>query len=768
MNCSQTLLLLFSFVFSTTIFGQNVTLSGKIMDAGTNEPLIGATIKINDSGTTTDFEGNYEIEIPAGQYELDASYIGYESEVRNISIQQNTTIDFQLEEEATLLQTATVTSGKFEKPLSEVTVSLEVIGAKLVESINTTSVDEVLQKVPGVQIVDGQANIRGGAGYSFGAGSRVLLLVDDIPILQADAATANWEDIPVENIDQIEVIKGAASSLYGSSAMNGIINVRTGYAKSEPETKVAAFYTTFNDPSDNNQIWYDDQPFDYGFSALHKQKFDKLDVVLGGYFLNRESFNRNTSTEYGRVNGKFRYRITDRLSAGINFNFNERTASEFFYWQGLDSLLVEAPNTISSGQRTRLNVDPYITYGDKFGNTHKLKSRYLLTDNDNNSNQSNAAQLLYNEYQFLKKWKHDFLTTAGAVLTTNSVTAELYGDTTFTSRNIAIYGQVEKKLFDRLNISAGFRFEDNLLNTPEVFCHNNIFGQEICDTITNGRISEARPVFRAGLNYQPAKATYFRASWGQGYRFPSIAEAFIVTNFGPVPVVPNPQLQSETGWSTEIGVKQGFRIGGFQGYVDVAGFWSEYQDMIEFNFINLGFQSLNVGDTRIRGLETTLAGQGKLGGITTNILAGYVYLDPRFQEFDNTGVAAGETPTEGQQNARFSSSNQNILKYRSVHSGKIDIESSYKNFSLGVAAIYNSQLEAIDIALENIVPGLTQFREDNVNGNLILSARAAYKFLGEKGKFSIIANNLTNKLYSNRPGLIEAPRSFTARIDWNF
>jgi Outer membrane receptor for ferrienterochelin and colicins len=63
----------------------------------------------------------------------------------------------------------------------------------------------------------------------------VLLLLDDIPVLQPDAGTPNWDDLPVENIAQIEVIKGAASALYGSSAMNGIVNVRTAYAGSEPE-----------------------------------------------------------------------------------------------------------------------------------------------------------------------------------------------------------------------------------------------------------------------------------------------------------------------------------------------------------------------------------------------------------------------------------------------------------------------------------------------------------------------------------------------------
>ena len=64
--------------------------------------------------------------------------------------------------------------------------------------------------------MDGQANIRGGSGYSYGAGSRVMLLMDDLPILTGDVNEVKWNYLPVEIIGQVEVIKGASSALYGS------------------------------------------------------------------------------------------------------------------------------------------------------------------------------------------------------------------------------------------------------------------------------------------------------------------------------------------------------------------------------------------------------------------------------------------------------------------------------------------------------------------------------------------------------------------------
>ncbi|MEL6669439.1 MAG: TonB-dependent receptor plug domain-containing protein, partial [Bacteroidota bacterium] len=232
-----------------TLYGQSGHIYGTITDAATNEPLIGASISVENTalGTLTNYDGSFTLELPSGEHQIVATYTGYQADKQTIDVVENGRfgIDFTLAESATILQTATVTSGRYEKPLGEVTVSLEVLKPGLLESTNQSSIDGALEKLPGVSIVDGQPNIRGGSGFSYGAGSRVLLLIDDIPILQSDAGLPNWDDVPIENIEQIEVIKGAASALYGSAAMNGIINVRTGFARSEPVTQVATFGRLF-------------------------------------------------------------------------------------------------------------------------------------------------------------------------------------------------------------------------------------------------------------------------------------------------------------------------------------------------------------------------------------------------------------------------------------------------------------------------------------------------------------------------------------------
>ncbi|MEL6866039.1 MAG: TonB-dependent receptor [Bacteroidota bacterium] len=746
-------LILFTF---HTILAQQATIKGRITDKDNGEALISATLQVGETGTVSDYDGNYFLQVPAGEYLLEVSYIGYEDLQRTITLTpgESREININLTTAATLLQTATVTSGKYEKPLGEVTVSMEVLKPRLLEAINTTAVDEVLEKVPGVTIIDGQANIRGGSGWSYGAGSRVLLLIDDIPALQGDAGRPNWSDIPVENADQIEIVKGAASALYGSAALNGIINFRTGYATSKPITKIGAFYTTFNSPKNKSRKWWDSPRFQSGINVLHKQKIDKLDLVLSGFGLYRNGVKEASDSRRARVTIGTRYRLTDRLSFGFNSIVNWNKSEGFFYWKNAEEGMYQADSsTITNGERVRFNIDPFVSYFDQAGNRHKFMGRYFDIDNQNSDNQSNSSALYYGEYQFQRKIEPiDLVLTAGVVGIRSNISAELYGDTTFTSSNMAGYVQLDKKLFGRLNLSAGARYERNKIVGPEETI-------TLTDTIRveEGTTVEAKPVFRFGLNYQAAKATYFRASWGQGYRFPTIAEKYISTNVGGASILPNPELTSETGWSAEVGVKQGFMLGDWGGYLDVAAFVTEYDNMMEFRFnftLPPGFQSQNIGGTRIKGIDFTLAGQGKMGAVTTNILAGYTYIDPKFQEF-----------TEDQE--RSSSVDYNILKYRFKHSMKFDVESSYQQFSLGAAGFYNSYMEAIDRVLGAIIPGLTDYREANQNGNWRFDLRASYRF-NESLKLAVIVNNVLNEIIINRPGVVDPTRNITFRADYQF
>ncbi|MBK8505101.1 MAG: TonB-dependent receptor [Saprospiraceae bacterium] len=457
--------------------------------------------------------------------------------------------------------------------------------------------------------------------------------------------------------------------------------------------------------------------------------------------MNRESYN-----QYGRINSKIRYRISDGVEVGIRGSFNRGINQSFFYWKDSQAGAYQGDSsTYSTGDYLRYSIDPYLKIINRRGDRHEFKGRYFDIDNRNNANRSNKSTLYYGEYQFLHRIpKLNAVLTLGLVNLNTQVSAKLYGDTVLTSTNLAGFVQLDKKLSDRLTINTGFRYEQNKVNGPS---------QVGNDQIPDGKVKESKPVFRIGTNYRLAEGTFLRGSWGQGYRYPTIAEKYISTSFGATLVSPNLTLKSESGWSAEVGIKQGFEIGEFQGLADLAAYWSEYLDMTEFVFTGLikGFQSQNIGDTRIRGFDFSLNTRGKMLGVPTLILAGYTFIDPRFQNF-TTRDSINSTAT------------YNILKYRSKHLVKFDLQTDASTVNFGISVQYTSNQEAVDKVFYLFIPGIQAFRESH-RGYALTDVRVQYK-MTDGFTLTTQLRNLFNIEYSQRPGILEPPRNLTLRADF--
>ncbi|TVR82513.1 MAG: TonB-dependent receptor [Chitinophagaceae bacterium] len=781
MNLKLFLSSILMFGYVSLAIAQDAILRGKITDETTREALIGVNIVSGSTGSATDLDGKYEIRLEAGQHRVEFRYLGYRTISRNINLSEGEerTLDIAMRDESRDLEIVVVSASRFEKVLGEETVSVEVLSNTLIENSNSVDMQEAIEKVPGVTVVDGQANIRGGSGWSYGAGSRVLLLVDDLPMLTADAADVKWSIIPIENVEQVEVIKGAASAIYGSSALNGIINVRTAWPRSEPSTRISLYNGVYDNPRDENMIWWGkNRPvFSGGFFA-HRQRFGNFDLVLGSNFTVNKSYLDGGSEQNARVNFKTRYRPAgvDGLSFGLNGNFYQSSGSTYFLWGGPDSLALRPfPGTVSNYNSQRIFIDPHVSYIDGRNNQYNLRLRYFNATNRNDTEQGSVPNLYYGEFQYQRRFEEiglNFVTgLSGYYSTVTSPTGDptesLIGE--HEGYNVSIYAQADKKFFDLLTFSFGARYEYFKIDTFE---------------------SDARPNIRVGANYQFAEASYLRASYGEGYRFPTMAEKFVRTNVGPIGIYPNLNLEPETGWSAEIGFKQGFRISNWLGYLDIAGFINEYDNMMEFTFgqhgtfadplFGIGFASYNIGNTRIIGGEITGIGQGSIGEFPITLLAGYTYIDPKFRDFDDS-ITLSNNQSVAIRNT--TSSSENVLKYRNRHSFKADVESEYRGFSLGFSVNYTSFMEAIDkqfLDFGRQEPFVTilgegseafkymgDFRDENDSGHWVFDVRVGYN-LSEQAKISFIVKNLTNTLSMSRPGIIDPPRNYAMRLTYEF
>ena len=270
--------------------------------------------------------------------------------------------------------------------------------------------------------------------------------------------------------------------------------------------------------------------------------------------------------------------------------------------------------------------------------------------------------------------------------------------------------------------------------------------------------SPVAPLFRFGLNYQATEGTFLRASIGQGFRYPALSEKFVHTIRSGAEVFPTDTLKPETGWSAEVGIKQGVKISKWMAYVDVAGYIMQYTDMIEFNgftpdsgvpVVGLPFHAVNVEHARIMGVEVSAVANGKIFGIPLNFLIGYSYLYPENLDYNPAD------PTSVK-----------ILKYRIQHSAKADIQTNYKGFTVGISAFYNSYMKNIDTKIGSLKV-VQDFRKSHNKGDFVMDVRAGYSYK-EKATFMFICKNVGNREYTLRPGLIEAPRNFTFQVGYNF
>lgn len=762
-----------------TVFAQTSTIKGVVADSKTKETIVGASVIVDvSSGTATDINGEFTFKLAPGKHKVEFKYIGYKSQIKNIDIKDGEVLTYNivLDPEATNLEIVVVSAGRFEQKLTDVTVSMAVIKPELIENKASVTAAEVVDQVPGVTVLEGQVNIRGGGGFSYGAGSRVLVLVDEMPMLTADAGGVTWNALPIENCEQVEVVSGAASALFGSAAMSGIINFRTGYAKEKPETKINYITGVYGDPKRKELVnWHNGKPYYYNnVNFYHAQKIKNLDLVVGGNLFDDKGFKYLSTERRGRVNVNLRYNFQKikGLQVGVNSNFVRAAGGLFILWQNPDSAYYPKNGSVGQFVNYRTNIDPYITYFGKNNKKHTLRTRWYRSNNTNNTNQSSRADIYYSEYVFQKTWDNGFSWTTGAVFNYSEVHAgTLFG--THYSTNVSEYNQFDKK-FDRLSLSLGVRneyFKTDTFETDENLYP--FFDNGLKPIFKNSKI---KPVWRFGANYRVLKATWLRTSFGQGFRFPSVAERYVKTNVDVVSVYPNDTLKPERGWSSEFAIKQGFKIGDWQGYLDVIGFWTEYRAMMEFVFgqwgtrqdllQGVGFMSQNIGNTRIRGFETSVMGMGKIGPVSITMLIGYTYLDPRQIDWSREkNLYIGNIYTGG-----TNTDSTNLLKYRFIHSGKANIDLSYKKFNIGGSCRANSYMSNIDRFAgdnEQQFPGNKAYREAHSKGDYIIDIRAGWQ-MHKTAKLAFIVNNVLNREVMGRPVDLLPPRVFITQLTFKF
>ncbi len=252
--------MLLSLAASTALLGQQ-TIRGAITDAETGEPLIGANILVvgTSTGTITDFNGEYELQVPADAGRLEFSYAGYSS--KTVDIDGRTEIDVQLVPGQVLDEVVVIGYGTQKK--KDVSGSIQSLGQEDIEDIPVSSFEGALQgKATGVNITNPSGtpggainvNIRGVSSIS--ASSQPLFIIDGIPVVSRNNSALNQNiqpvnpiaDINPNDIENITILKDAsAAAIYGSRGANGVILITTKRGSQDKAKINVGYYKGFSD-----------------------------------------------------------------------------------------------------------------------------------------------------------------------------------------------------------------------------------------------------------------------------------------------------------------------------------------------------------------------------------------------------------------------------------------------------------------------------------------------------------------------------------------
>lgn len=755
----QMYLLWMCLLFSYFSAGQQ-QLQGIVVDAQSGDPLVNALVIVGNQMAESDANGRIALSLSSPPpYVIEIYLLGFHKlSIALDSAEKDGVFRFvaplrAIQEE---LSTVVVTASRYAQKPEELSVSLSVLKPYLIENRNSNDSEDLLQMTPGVHVTDGQLNIRNGSGWTYGAGSRVQVLLDDLPLISPDAGQVQWNLLPLEALGQVEVLKGSSSALFGTSALNGVVQLRTLVPQDEPLTRVSVYHTLYDAPPRNSLKWWNGWQSRTGIRLLHAFRTGQNDFVLSAYGQKDQGYKWEEIDNRARFNGSWTYRANKQWQAGLSGGVLWSKSGEALLWQSEELGYIALDSSVTVTDGIDLYLDPKVEWNTG-AHHHKIHGRYLRVENNarnlttNFYNASDQAQLQYSYQWFAKQW----VISGGLYGMMAESRSALFGGT-HNASNWAVYGQIDRK-WKTGQINLGWRYENQQVDN----------------------IQYARPVLRLGVNQAITPSTFLRASYGEGFRFPSMAELYTATNVGSISIYPNNELLVEEGHSVEIGLRQTAKWNNWQAYLDVAWYRMYFNNMMEFSFSNwgpqpwnpigVGFKSINIGPAQIQGVEFEIGAEKQWEEWQLRLMGGINFSSPKALDA-NKVIATDAAGREITYRNSSSDTTNDILKYRYTQLIRLDAELSNKRWTMGMSLRFNDFMQNIDGVFESeiielFIPGvgIGSARERLNRNDWLLDARVYYH-LNTEWQLGFLVENLLNYEVMSRPALLEAPRRFTLSV----
>ena len=554
---------IFLLIFSITCNSQNNSLAGKISDGLENLSYVNIYIQNTKLGTSSNEDGYYQIKnIPSGTYKIVVSSLGYKTKTTEITFNKNENEkiiqNFSLVSDNSLDEI--VVSGNL-RPVSKSasSVPVDVYSKSFFKKNPTPSIFESLQNVNGVRpqlncnvCNTGDIHINGLEGpYTF-------VLIDGMPIVSGLSTVYGLTGIPQALIQRVEVVKGPASTLYGSEAVGGIINIITKKPSNSPMLFVDSFSSSWEEINTDIGFKYNASKKIQGLLGINYFNYQNIidnnnDNFTDLTLQNRISIFNKLNIE--RRNNKlftvaFRYVYEDRWGGETNWNKSFR-GTDLVYGESIYTSRWETFGTyeLPTTENIRLQFSANGHRQDSFYGTDSYKADQLIA----------FGQLIYNKK--IKK-EHDLLFGIAYRYTT-------YDDNTFATSESD--GETNKPSVIHL---PGVFLQDEISLTNQ---HKLLIGARYDYNSLHGTIFSPR------VNYKwnsKNNKNILRFSIGNGFRVANIFTEDHAALSGAREVVFEGELSPEKSWNANVNFVKKISINNTLISLDASGFYTHFNNRI--------------------------------------------------------------------------------------------------------------------------------------------------------------------------------------------
>lgn len=710
---------------------------GYVFDRRSSEPIAGAIVSLIDSAqqrvavTSTKSNGEFRIRT-AGRF-LKLRSLGFSD--TTIALPLNDSIIYlhptQLGNADVTVTANRIATASLDLPISTVTVrSAEIQGR------SPQGLDHILRAMPGVSVTESQVNIRGSSGYARAIGSRVLLLMDGMPLLSGDNGDMKFDAVPFPAVDRVEVIKGAGSALYGSNAIGGVINVLTRDPREVWKGGISLTGGQYDAPKYNEWKRSELTGRFYNLDAGLENKWDDFGALATVSYRKNEGYRIGDDLERYNIFAKGVYSSSPDLTLRASTLIANDQHGGWLYWKSLSDPYIDRDSLTAVNGRThsnRANFNLGADYAFEDGKLWITKANYYTTEyitdsvpereDDGAQSRSNVLSVesfinleqkapSSNSAKQFRSWMPVSMNeTFGFSANRFGVSSSVLSDRS--ALGLAAFGQAEMKFLFGLSLSLGARFDH--------------YGSE-------GANAENSFSPKLGLNYRPSESLAFRVSNGAGFRVPTLTERFIDSKMAGFTIIPNDSLRPERSESSELGARYQDEML----TIDAAIFNAEYENMIEPQFVGDKIQFGNITTAKQFGHEELV----EVRPFSSDLLKArvgytYVYSEDRTKKL--------------------------VLPFRPRHLLQSRLEWRPGWLEVSGDFRYLSAYENIDSTLSVLV-------EDGEvrNASYVLDARVsldAHALLDLPVKLTLQAQNLLNYYYVEIVGNMGPLRSYSLKIE---